>query len=162
MCTLRRKKNNLMENRKCHIILYQISSINYIYNSITLQNPSLFCQKELSSENAPDPTCQYFQNWHKSWWAALLTDGSNCYFIAAFFCFFTQASLVSTCHLFRAKALLIFYLDLITFLYNQQGYYEGAIRLALKRFLERQCGGNIDQYIAGCALQFFVLLPEEM
>ena len=53
-------------------------------------------------------------------------------------------------------------LDLITFLYNQQGYDEGAIRLALKRFLERQCGGNIDQYIAGCALQFFVLLPEEM
>ena len=63
---------------------------------------------------------------------------------------------------FQAKALLIVYLDLITFLYNQQGYDEGAIRLALNRFLERQCGGNIDQYIAGCALQFFVLLPEEM
>ena len=74
----------------------------------------------------------------------------------------TQASLFSTCHLFQAKALLIVHLDLITFLYNQQGYDEGAIRLALKRFLERQCGGNIDQYIAGCALQFFVLLPEEM
>ena len=125
----------------------------------TLQNPSLFCQKELSSENAPDTTCQYFQNW---WWVALPTDGSNCYFIAAFFCFLTQASLFSTSHLFQAKALLIVYLDLITFLYNQQGYDEGAIRLALKRFLERQCGGNIDQYIAGCALQFFVLLPEEM